>query len=174
VPDGVRRFHRMNAVAGAVAHFQRAMMVDVNQANATRQRPRRDRLSRCSQYQVLVVPYAAPAVRGWPSAPGSGAIASEGRNRQAGAAPCSGPRVRYRKGLAAASRQIWPANQVTARLGRQAMRDEEMLAQIEDFPRRLRSADLSRHEDQWGPRGYVVKPAWLERAMRLISVLGMA
>jgi hypothetical protein len=61
--------------------------VDIDQANATHEHPRRGRLSRCPQYRVWVVAYAAPAVRGWPSTRGSGAIATAGRNRQACAAP---------------------------------------------------------------------------------------
>jgi hypothetical protein len=32
LPGDVRRFQRLNAVAGAVAHFQRAMMMDIDQA----------------------------------------------------------------------------------------------------------------------------------------------
>jgi hypothetical protein len=35
----------------------------------------------------------------------------------------------------------WPANEVTARLGGQPMRDEEMLAEIEGLPRRLQPAE---------------------------------
>jgi hypothetical protein len=31
-PGDVRRFQRLNAVAGPVAHFQRAMMMDIDQA----------------------------------------------------------------------------------------------------------------------------------------------
>src|SRR3974390_1917914 len=36
-------------------------------------------INRCSQCRVWVVASAAPAVRGWPSTPGSEAIASAGR-----------------------------------------------------------------------------------------------
>jgi hypothetical protein len=32
LPGDVRRFQRLDAVAGAVAHFQRAMMMDIDQA----------------------------------------------------------------------------------------------------------------------------------------------
>src|ERR1700751_1595048 len=64
-----------------------AIDVDIDQASATHEHPRRGRLSRCPQYRVWVVAYAVPAVREWPSTHGSGGIATAGRNRQAGAAP---------------------------------------------------------------------------------------
>jgi hypothetical protein len=41
----------------------------------------------------------------------------------------------------------------------QVMRDEEMLAEIEDV---LEGFNRPRHAGQWGPCGYVVRPAWLE------------
>jgi hypothetical protein len=46
--------------------------------------------------------------------------------------------------------------------GAKAVRDEEMLAEIEDFLEGFNPADLSRHEGQWDPRGYVVIRARLE------------
>jgi len=44
-----------------------------------------------------------------------------------------------------------------------AMRDEEMLAEIEDFIRRLQPAHLPRHEGQRGPGAYLVEPARVVR-----------
>jgi hypothetical protein len=44
------------------------------------------------------------------------------------------------------------------------MKDAEIEAQIEDFPR-LQSAHLLRHAGQWGPDGNLVEPARLERAV---------
>ena len=72
---------RLDAVAGAVAHFQRAMMMDVNQAA-------------------------------------------------------------------------------------KAMRDEEALAEIEDFLRGLQPADLPRHADQRPAGRYLVIPAWMVRGQQ--------
>ncbi|MGA7265405.1 MAG: hypothetical protein WA709_33375 [Stellaceae bacterium] len=43
-----------------------------------------------------------------------------------------------------------------------AMRDEEMLAEIEDFIERLRSGHLARYAE-WGPGRYLVIPAWVVR-----------
>ena len=43
-----------------------------------------------------------------------------------------------------------------------AMRDEEMLAEIEDFIEGF-NHDLPGHEGQWSPGGNVVEPARLER-----------
>ena len=45
------------------------------------------------------------------------------------------------------------------------MKDAEIEAEIEDFLEGLQSADLSRHADQWGPRGNLVKPERHERAV---------
>ena len=47
-----------------------------------------------------------------------------------------------------------------------AIKDAEIEAEIEDFPRRLQSAHLPRHAGQWGPRGYMVEPARLERSLK--------
>ena len=40
-----------------------------------------------------------------------------------------------------------------------AMRDEKMMAEIEDFLARLQPAGLSRHADQWGSGTDLVEPA---------------
>jgi hypothetical protein len=53
-----------------------------------------------------------------------------------------------------------------------AMREEEMQQKIEDFHRRLQPADLSWHEDRWRARGYVVKPARLERRPQAQGPIG--
>jgi hypothetical protein len=44
-----------------------------------------------------------------------------------------------------------------------AMRDEEMLAEIEDFNRRLQSAHLPRHADQRPAGRYLIIPARVVR-----------
>jgi len=45
-----------------------------------------------------------------------------------------------------------------------AMRDEEMGGD-RGLPRKLQSADLSRHAGQWGPGAHLVEPARLERSL---------
>jgi hypothetical protein len=43
----------------------------------------------------------------------------------------------------------------------QAMREEGMLAEIEDFIEGLAPAHLARHAGQWGSGRYVVIPRWV-------------
>jgi hypothetical protein len=44
-----------------------------------------------------------------------------------------------------------------------AMRDEGMLAKIEDFIEGFNQPTYPRHADQWGPGRYVVLPRWVVR-----------